>query len=256
MSGVYDLARGYQIAFSYRDVAAEVDALVRMAGSAPDRVLEIASGPAEHAVEFARRGASATALDLSEAMTARATENAAAAGVTIQVVRADMREFALPYQVNLAFCMISSISHVLTLDDLISHFASVRGALLAGGCYIVEGSHPTDYLGKKSVQSEWDTTVDGTTVRLSWGAEGDTIDPVTQVTPLHVTMTIIGEDGSSQTSESQELDRFWTRDEFEAAARLAGLRLEAQYGGFEGESLSDERAWRMILVFRNEKSAP
>ena len=56
-------------------------------------VLELAAGPAEHARELARRGLRATALDWSAAMCGYAAGQAKAAGVPLDVVEADMRDF-------------------------------------------------------------------------------------------------------------------------------------------------------------------
>ncbi|HKE64749.1 MAG TPA: class I SAM-dependent methyltransferase, partial [Micromonosporaceae bacterium] len=87
MTSIYDAALGYEIAFSYRDVPAEVNALVRLTGREPASVLEICAGPAEHAVECARRGWRATGVDQSPSMLDRARENAASAGVTVELIR-------------------------------------------------------------------------------------------------------------------------------------------------------------------------
>jgi len=251
VSSIYDAALGYEIAFSYRDVPDEINALVRMAGSKPASVLEICAGPAEHAIECARRGWRATALDLSDTMLDRAAVNAATAGVALERIRADMRDFVLPEPVDLAFCMISSISYVLTLDDMISHLASVRRALNPDGCYIIEGSHPTEQFGAKATQTTWTCTRDGIESTLSWGAESDAIDPVTQLTQLHVTIAMSGPDFSRREITSIEPDRFWTRDEMHAAARLAGMRIDGEYGDFSGDiGLAHPDAWRMIHVLR------
>ena len=195
MANIYDAALGYEIAFSYRDVAAEVDAMLRWCGTEPAAVLEVAAGPAEHAIECARRGMQATALDLSAAMCERAVANATAAGVTLQVINADMRDFETSYRVDLAFCMISSISHLLTLDELVAHLTAVRASLNDDGYYVIEGSHPSDYLHKKTVTSEWTAERDGIGVHLAWGNDTDAMDPVTQVTDVHVTMRITDTDG-------------------------------------------------------------
>jgi len=250
VTSVYDESLGYEIAFSYRDVPAEVDALIAMAGSTPRSVLEIAAGPGEHAIEFARRGARAAALDLSEAMCARAAANAAAAGVGLDVIRGDMRDFSVPYRIDLAFCMISSISHVSTLDDMVSHLTAVRRALGPAGCYVIEGSHPTEQFGPKATETDWTAERDGITAHMRWGEEGDVIDPVTQLTDVHVTLTMTGPDGTSVTTSSVESDRFWTVDEMRASARLAGLAVSAEYGDFDRGGLSAEGAWRMITVMR------
>src|SRR5258705_163289 len=76
MPSVFDAVDAYEVAFSYRDVGAEVDQLSawcsRHSSGAPRAVLELAAGPAAHAVEFARRGTAATASGLTSAMGARA----------------------------------------------------------------------------------------------------------------------------------------------------------------------------------------
>jgi SAM-dependent methyltransferase len=231
-------------------VPKEVDALVGMAGREPASVLEICAGPAEHAIECARRGWRATALDLSSSMLDRARANVAAAGVDVDLLRADMRDFRLAEPVDMAFCMISSISYVLTLDDMIAHLGAVRRALNPGGTYIIEGSHPTEQFGAKATQTTWTCTRDGVTSTLSWGADDDAIDPVTQLTQLHVTIAMSGPDGSESIT-SIEPDRFWTRDEMHAAARLAGMRVVGEFGDFSGEiGLDHPDAWRMIHVLR------
>src|SRR5579863_5202568 len=81
VSGIYDEPELYELACAYRDIPAEVTALLAWcatyftgtAGEAGTRVssaLELAAGPAEHARELARRGLRTTTLDLSPAMCA------------------------------------------------------------------------------------------------------------------------------------------------------------------------------------------
>src|SRR5215469_8827142 len=75
VSGIYEEPELYQLACAYRDVPAEVTALLAWCGEHSreevQTVLELAAGPAEHALELARRGLSATALDKSAAMSSR-----------------------------------------------------------------------------------------------------------------------------------------------------------------------------------------
>src|SRR5512146_1599710 len=76
VSGIYDEPELYQLACAYRDVPAEVTALLAWCarhcalpgGRAAGSVLELAAGPAEHSRELAGRGLRATALDRSPAM--------------------------------------------------------------------------------------------------------------------------------------------------------------------------------------------
>ena len=262
MPGIYDEPEFYEAACAYRDVPSEVDALLRwsqrhgepQAGS-PRCVLELAAGPAEHARELARRGHQATALDLSAAMCARAADMAAAAGVSLTVVQADMRDFSLGRRFDLAITMLNSLCHLMTLDDLLAHLRCVARHVGPGGLYVAELAHPADFFSaERRTSSEWSSEVNGGTVSVRWGGGKDEIDPVTQVTREHVSVTYRKPGGSVRTVTDVVPNRFWTATELTAAVRLAGgFALAASYGDFEADSPVDAAdAWRMILVLRRE----
>jgi SAM-dependent methyltransferase len=257
VSGIYDAPELYELACAYRDVGSEVDALQRWYAqhadpAGPGSVLELAAGPAEHALEFARRGVRATALDLSPAMCARASQKASAGGLGLDVMQADMRDFKLAAPVDLAVTMLNSACHLMTLDDLVAHLAAVSRAVTPGGLYIMELAHPADFLTLvPRTRSEWDSEVGRRRVHVRWGGGEDVIDPVSQVTREHVQVTVRDDEGA-RTLTDVVPNRFWTGTEVTAAARLAGGLTEvARYGDFaEGVDLSDREAWRMIIVFR------
>jgi SAM-dependent methyltransferase len=263
--GIYDEPELYEAACAYRDVPGEVHALLRWSGKHRDAdngplrsVLELAAGPAEHARELARRGLDATTLDLSPAMCARAEQLAAAAATPLTVVQADMRDFSLGRQFDLAVTMLNSLCHLLTLDDLLRHLASVARHLAPGSLYIVELAHPADFFAERRTSSEWTTEVGGGTVNVRWGGGADVIDPITQITREHVSVTYHKRGGAVRTVTDVVPNRFWTATELTAAIRLAGgFAVVASYGDFDGDTpVEAADAWRMILVLRREESAP
>ena len=257
MPGIYDEPEYYEAACAYRDVPAEVDALLRWSGKhhePPGTVLELAAGPAEHARDLARRGLQATALDLNPAMCARARDLAAAAGIPLTVVQADMRDFSLPVPFDLAITMLNSLCHLLTLDDMLRHLTAVGRHLDRNGLYIMELAHPADFFGaERRTSSEWSSETGDGTVSVRWGAQ-DQIDPVTQVTREHVSVTYHKRGGPVRTVTDVVPNRFWTATELTAAIRLAGgFTVAASYGDFDGDLPVDAvDAWRMILVLRRE----
>ncbi len=238
-------------------------------------VLELAAGPAEHARELARRGVRATALDWSAAMCGYAAGQAKAAGVALDVVEADMRDFRLSgpdgglVAFDAAITMLNSACHLFTLDDLVRHLTAVRAHLVAGGLYIVELAHPADFFAPEPrTSSEWSVDApDGLHAEVHWGGRGDRIDPLTQVTDEHMTITATAKDGTIRTVSDVVPNRFWTLTEFTAAVALANtvapegagasapggrFELVASYGDFdETTALDAPSAWRMILVLRN-----
>jgi SAM-dependent methyltransferase len=266
VTGIYDEPEMYELACAYRDVLSEVDALERWfarhsdlgaagadgAGTAPGSVLEFAAGPADHSLELARRGASVTALDLSPAMCVRARDKAQRDGLRLDVVHADMRDFTLPARFDLAITMLNSLCHLMELDDLVTHLKAAAAHIVPGGLYIIELAHPADFLTMvPRTSSEWDSDVDGRQVHVRWGGADDAIDPVTQVTREHVRVTVRDAAGS-RTLTDVVPNRFWTRTEVTAAARLTGgFTAAACHGDFsDGVSPSAPEAWRMIIVLR------
>ena len=282
MTGIYDEPEMYELACAYRNVRGEVDALERWfarhaplasegsagsegsegspegAGSAggqgPGSVLELAAGPAEHALELARRGVSVVALDLNPAMCAWARDKAQWEGLELDVVRADMRDFALGRQFGLVITMLNSVCHLMNLDDLVAHLRAAAAHTAPGGLYIMELAHPADILTMvPRTSSEWDTDLGGRHVHVRWGGADDAIDPVTQVTREHVLVTVRDARGS-RTLTDVVPNRFWTGTEVTAAVRLAGgFTVAGCYGDFADEvPVSAPSAWRMIIVLRRE----
>jgi SAM-dependent methyltransferase len=274
VSSIYQEPELYQLACAYRDVPAEAAALLAWfdkhaklasadggAGGADGArsVIELAAGPAEHARELARRGLRSTALDFSPAMCAFAAGQAKAAGLELNVVEADMRDFRITgpdggqTRFDLAITMLNSVCHLFTLDDLVNHLSAVAAQLAPGGLYIVELAHPADFFSTAPrTSSEWTVDVGGVHAQVRWGGRHDQINPLTQVTDEHMTIKATAEDGTVRTVSDVVPNRFWTLTEFTAALRLAGgYELAASYGDFDDTTtLSAPTAWRMILILR------
>jgi SAM-dependent methyltransferase len=261
--GIYDEPELYEAACAYRDVPGEVSAVLRWSEKHGEHgshsVLELAAGPAEHSRELARRGLDATTVDLSPAMCARARELATAANIALTVVQADMRDFSIPRQFDLAITMLNSLCHLLTLDDLLRHLACLARHVTPGGLYIIELAHPADFLAaERRTSSEWSTEVDGGTVSVRWGGGSDEIDPITQITREHVRVTYTKRGGAGVRTVTDVVpNRFWTATELTAAIRLAGgFAVAARYGDFDADTAVEAPdAWRMILVLRREGPA-
>ncbi len=290
VSGIYDEPALYELACAYRDIPAEVTALQAWCAghhAGPVRsVLELAAGPAEHARELARRGVRATALDRSPAMCGYAAAQAESAGVALDVIEGDMRDFRITdsggrlVQFDLAVTMLNSLCHLFTLDDLVRHLAAVRPQLAPGGLYIAELAHPADFFAAEPrTSNDWVIDADGVHADVHWGSKGDRIDPLTQVTREHMSITATAKDGTIRTVSDVVPNRFWTLTEFTAAVALAnallagpvlastvlagtgladpgpgaasGFELVATYGDFDATTpLDAPTAWRMILILQ------
>jgi SAM-dependent methyltransferase len=262
VSSIYDQPELYRLACAYRNVRAEVDAILDWCGThwqggtgQVRSVLELAAGPAEHAMELAGRGLRAAALDRSAAMCAYAASRAKSSAVNVDVHKADMRDFDLQQKYDLAITMLNSVCHLFTLDDLVPHLRAVAGHLVPGGLYIMELAHPADYLAPESrTSSTWTVQDGGMTADVRWGGGDDRIDPVTQITAEHVYITARAADGTTRTVADVVPNRFWTGTEITAAVRLAGgFTIAASYGDFDDSTMVDDpSAWRMIFILRRD----
>ncbi|MBI2375406.1 MAG: class I SAM-dependent methyltransferase [Deltaproteobacteria bacterium] len=256
---IYVFPELYELAFSYRDYALECDrleswyALASGRNTRPSSILELAAGPADHAIELARRGARSSTLDLSPSMCEHARSRSRKAGVSLDVHAGDMTEFSLNRTFDLAFLMLSSISHIHELDRVVAHMKSVARHLGPDGIYCVETTHPRDFLGRgprtTGVAVPWTVESGGRKLTVRWGRPDDPYDLIKQVFDCRIELTLEERD-SVRVFEDHFKMRDLTYNELTTAARSAGLELRASYGDFERNlPLDHEEAWRMILLF-------
>jgi SAM-dependent methyltransferase len=223
---VYSAAECYDVAFNFRDIAAECDTLTSLAErhghGAPRTMLELAAGPARHAREWARRGLAATALDSSPAMCEYALACAARDGVPLHAVVADMVAFELGMRFDLAVMPMDSSSYLLDNAAALSHLDCVARHLADGGLYVLEMTHPRSVFGVGvSTGTDWISEAEGLRVHTCWGAYGDAFDPITQVDEVTVTMTWSGPRGEGRIVERARQRRF-TANEVDALVRASG----------------------------------
>ncbi|NIV39489.1 MAG: methyltransferase domain-containing protein [Anaerolineae bacterium] len=141
MKSVYDEPRYYEIAFSYRDIAAEVDTFElcfeRYSGLPVKSVLELGSGNSPHLEELLSRGYAYTGLDRSEAMLEYSSQKASAIPGKAAFVRGDMVDFTISETFDFVFIMLGSL-HTQNTQELRSHFSSVSRVLNRGGLYLLD----------------------------------------------------------------------------------------------------------------------
>jgi SAM-dependent methyltransferase len=258
----YDDAHAYDVAFAYRDVEAELDFLLAVARThgqgEPRSFLELAAGPGYHALAAARRGLSSTALDLSAPMIARAREKAAAAGVVVDGIVADMADFTLPAPVDLACNLLTSISYLTSTQALHHHFRSVARVLRTGGVYVVENNHPRDYWTREHFQpSRW--TMSATEgdraleVTMSWIDEPPVVDIVAQTYSVKARTEVIERAPTGEhrrTLVDQAVLRMIWPQELVAHGLAHGLTLARFYGDLDVDvAIDDPQAWRTVAVF-------
>lgn len=260
---IFSEPRCYDVAFGYRDFAAECDFLTALArrhlGRDPASALELAAGPANHAVALARRGLDVQALDREPAMVAYGLDKATAAGQRIDYRTGDMTDFTLPRPVDLALLLLGSAAYLLTLDEGLAFLDRVGRALVPGGLLVLELPHPRSLFdGEERTEDEWEVEQDGMRVHVRWGTPDDAFDPVTQVGEVTTVLTV--RSGRRKTViRDRARQRRWTAQDLVALARLHGrFEIVDWAGALEaGVAIDDEdQAWRMVCVMQRKAGTP
>jgi len=224
---LYDLAEAYDIAFDFRDLTTECDALNSICEKhrvgKPISFLDIACGTGYHCIEYANRGLRSVGLDLNTKMLEYADEKAKQTGVPVEFMRADMRDYALTQPVDLAFCAMASFHYLLTNDEIVRHLCAVAQNLTPSGLYIIEAEHPRDMFGLgQSLKTDWKQTRGDTTVHTRWGNERDRLDPITQINTAHVRIEVT-KNGNSSMYDFTSQPRVLTHQEFMMAIEKADV---------------------------------
>jgi len=107
------------------------------------RVLDQCCGPALFASPLARHGCTVTGVDLSPVMLARAGKACAAAGVPVELVAADVREFVRPGAFDVVVNLHTSFGYFDDPDENLRVLRNARDSLAPDGVLLV------DLLGKE-----------------------------------------------------------------------------------------------------------
>ena len=223
MKAVYDEPRYYEIAFSYRDIGAEVDTFEqcfeRYAEIPVKKILELGSGNSPHLEELLKRGYAYTGLDLSQAMLAYSSQKASALPGKATFVHADMNGFSFDETFDFAFVALGSLSARST-EEVLSHFRSVAAALNSGGLYLLDWCvHFAPYSDRTE---SWTMDHDGIEVTIHYTEK--LVDAVEQLVEETLTLEVV-EDGAVSHLSGTAVNRVIFPQEF--------LQLIERIGEFE-----------------------
>ena len=212
MNDVYKNPKYYEIAFSYRDIAAEVDVLehvIKQYSLIPvSTVLELGCGPAPHLAELTRRGYQYIGLDLSSAMLEYAQSKAEAINVSARFELADMTDFELVEQVDFTFILLGSLQ-IQNTAELVSHFDSVSRTLKPGGIFFLDWC--VAFSPSKESRDSWEMASGNTKVKTTF--QTNLIDPVEQVFEGSLTLDV-DDDGVKKVFRETSMDRLIYPQEF------------------------------------------
>ena len=181
MEDFYDNPEYYDLAFSWRDIAREVDVFEecfrRYSKISVKRVLELGSGTSPHLEELSGRGYHYTGLDTSAPMVHWSEEKAGRLGIDACFIEADMADFELTEPVDFVFTMCGSL-YTKSTSGLLSHLECVARALRPGGLYFLDWCINFEWNQPKGEQ-KWKMTREGVEIRVRFNEE--IVDPASQI---------------------------------------------------------------------------
>lgn len=207
-------------------VEATVARLKELAGDGP--ALELAIGTGRIALPLKAAGVEVHGIDISEAMVAKL--RAKPGGEDIPVTVGDFADVDVDGTYPLIFLAFNTLFALTTQEDQIRCFANVAEHLEPDGAFVIECFVPD------LARFDRHQRVQATRVRVDMaGLEVSRHDPVAQqIDSQFVVVT-------PATNELYPVHiRYAFPSEIDLMARLAGLRLRARYGGWDGEPFTSE----------------
>jgi SAM-dependent methyltransferase len=205
------------------DVAPDVDFYVALARETEGPLVELAVGTGRVAIAVAREtGRSVVGVDSSAGMLARARAGAAEAGVELDLREGDIRDLELDEAAGLIYCPARSLLHLPTWADRRRCFERVAASLRPGGRF-AWNAFALDH-------------------RLACAGEGRHSDGTPGLPVPHTIRYSVADNRVDIVLDEGGTGSLWwaTKNEWLGLLDVAGLRLEALYGGFAGEPLEDD----------------
>lgn len=218
---------------------------VGMAGGAGRSVLELACGSGRFTIPLAASGAHVTGGDLSETMLERARLAVAERGVAVELVRLDMREFALGRRFETVVIAANSLMHLHSHDDFARAFSAMRAHLEPGGKLVFDVFVPNAALlslpaGQRQVLASFrDDSLGEVTVE-----ETIAYDPVSQVSRADWYWSTSTRKDFRHTP--LELRQIYPQ-ELPLLLNMGGFRLEERFGDFKHGPMT-AKSWRQVCV--------
>jgi ubiquinone/menaquinone biosynthesis C-methylase UbiE len=201
------------------DMTADVAFYVELARTLDGPLVELAVGNGRVAIPVAQAtGQRVIGIDSSPAMLDQARARAAEAGVELDLRAGDMRDLVVDEPAALIYCPFRALLHLPTWADRREVFERVAASLQPGGRF-AWNAFAFDH-------------------RVAAGYDGEH-----QASPVpHTIHYAVGDNRIDMVLEDGATSSLWwaTKNEWLGLLDVAGLEVEALYGGFAGEPFAED----------------
>jgi SAM-dependent methyltransferase len=220
------------------DTAEGVDRLATLAESG--RVLELGIGTGRIALPLALRGLDVHGIEASEEMVAKLRAKPGGDSITVSV--SDFADVDVDGSFSLVFVVFNTFFSLLTQEQQVRCFENVAGRLAPGGRFVVEAFVPD------LARFDREQRVNATRVEVDWLLLDATVHRrhEQRIDSMQVQ---IREDGIQL---NPVRGRYAFPSELDLMASLAGLRLEARWGGWDRRRYSADSTQHVSVYARDD----
>ena len=215
------------------DMTADVAFYVGLAQDADGPLVELAIGNGRVAIPVAQAtGRPVVGIDFSPSMLEQARSRAAEAGVELDLREGDMRDFELDEPAALIYCPFRALLHLPTWADRRRTFDRVAASLRPGGRF-AWNAFAFDH-------------------RVASRLDGEHLE---QPVP-HTIGYAVGDNRVDVTLDGGGTSSLWwaTKNEWLGLVDVAGLEVEALYGGFSREPFAEDSGEYVFVARRHGSS--
>jgi SAM-dependent methyltransferase len=200
------------------DMTEDVAFYIDLAREAAEPIVELAVGSGRVAIPIMQEtGKRVIGIDSSPAMLALARERSE--GLPLELREGDMRDFELDETVELIICPFRALLHLPTWRDKRRAFERVAAGLRSGGRFAFNA-----FAFSHTIAAQLD----------GLAREQHGVLHTLRYAPADNRVDIERDDGAT-------ISLWWaTKSEWEGLIEVAGLEIEALYGGFHHEPFDDE----------------
>jgi SAM-dependent methyltransferase len=216
----------------------------KWARKAGGTVLELCCGTGRITIPLAKAGLQITGLDFTDSMLERAKEKSASAGVQVEWIRGDMRQFNLGRTFSGILIPFNSLQNTYTLSDVEDVFRCIKNHLQPGGLFVFTVFNPSleIIVDRSRNPVVWTRKLpDGRTLKVTESCRYDSAIQVNHVTWEH-------EWEGSPTTVVERLDmRCFYPLELDALLKYNGWRVVHKFGDFQEGPFTAESASQIYV---------
>lgn len=233
--------RIYKPFLSAEKTEQEVSQIIHLLALEPQsRILDLCCGYGRHTLSLARRGYAMTGLDMSATLLQLARQQADEQQLQVRWQQGDMRQLPFQQEFDAVINMFTSFGYLADDEADQKVLQQIADVLVPGGLFLLETVYQPRVLRSASPHG---------IIRYD---DGLIVLEERHIDLLHsrneVRISLLESDG--RRTEYQQSIRIYTLTELVHMHEKAGLKVQAYYGGLNGDPLSLDT--RLVLVSQKE----